>query len=498
MRKLVLSQALALLTTYAVSAEQLDHVGRFVDQSKRLFGLPYGTALAVVKDDEVIYQHYSGYADIEAKTKVDADTIFYTASVTKPLFALNVLISEHNGKLDTTAPLPSLYPNLRFENLDVSRINASHLLSHTSAINPEPMVWPLAYTGLHDIPLRQRLLSQITLSPDSAFGEYDYSNVGYTVLSVWYDQQQRNSWQDSLDQQVYAPLGMTQTSSRMSDIQKQNWTFARPYSISAANPEQALYLTKKDNTMHAAGGTITTANDLAQVLIAQLNKGQINGKQVIPAAVIQKSHQPLTAIPNPKKRKRDFTREHYSWGWNMGHFGEQRIYHHGGGFAGASAHVSFMPDKGLGVVLLNNDGRLGDAMNNLIAQAVYKTLLENDNDTHPLMQKVEDLKGKVDGFLAHVSEQRRTRLGQSLRLSLPLTRYTGTYTHPLAGTITVTALKESLNVNWGNLRGVAEFYDKEEHVRLELVPEQGKVMGFEQQNGIPQRIRFADMLFTRE
>ncbi|WP_448554732.1 serine hydrolase [Thalassotalea montiporae] len=492
--------------SFAQSKQTKQVFDQLVQQARSPFSLPFGTSIAVIKGDQVIYQGSFGYQDIAAERIVEPNTKFYIASVTKPIFALNALLSEHQGELNTKATLAALFPTLKFSQIDTTKVNTQHLLSHTSGLDGNSMVWPLAYTGLHNSELRKLLIAQVSASTESQLGEFDYTNLGYTMLSQWYEQTLKTPWQESLNRQIFTPLKMTASSATLADNPPNKKPYALPYSSSAAIPEQPIYLMKTAQTMHAAGGVISSTQDLARFVIAQLNQGQIDGQQVFPPEVISKSHQPLVQVPNPKNKQRVFSRDAYGWGWYIGKYqaGEQtfQVLHHNGGYPGASAHLSFLPEQNLGVVILNNEGRLGDALNKHIADAIYRYLLSGHaeerlailNDLHTSIQK---LASAFNGFVDKVSTTRQARQSQPLKLTLPLASYAGTYHHQLAGDIEIKVKKNRLNVSWGILHANAEAYDKANSVRLELVPEMGKVMQFSVNDKKVSQLTFADMQFTK-
>ena len=111
--------ALALLLPQAQAApanpDAFDPLAQAIETFKRDTRYPAGTAVIVVKDGKIAYQGYFGLADIAAKTAVDADTVFYIASATKPFFALNALLAAHAGSLDTRTSLQAMFPAARFD-----------------------------------------------------------------------------------------------------------------------------------------------------------------------------------------------------------------------------------------------------------------------------------------------------------------------------------------------------------------------------------------------
>lgn len=485
--------AAAILTTQAATAAEPDFNGlaRAIQATKDATAFPAGTAVIVVKDGKVLYQGYFGYADIQAKTPVSADTAFYIASATKPFFALDTLLAEHAGKLDTRTTLQAMFPEARFTGFDASAITARQLLTHTAGLDNMPLVWATAYTGLHDAGLRHRLLLETRPNAEAPTGTFDYTNVGYNIASVWLDEATGTPWQDQLASRIFKPLGMTRTTARASDAETGGWPVAKPYSFAAADRTQPLYLRKTDATMHAAGGMLSTAPDLATFLIAQLADGKLGRKQVLPAAVVRASH---IRQASTDSRYLDFPRDGYAWGWYTGEYQGRRMLHHFGGFAGFHAHLSFMPGENIGLVVLNNEDMLGARLTNLIAEYAYAVALDDAGIATNAPARFAKLAEDALKLEQSAAGQRDKIRGRAWQLSLPRQAYAGRYTHPSLGEVTVSVdAEDGMHLRWGQLRAEATGFDKPDHVRVEFVPGSGEVLAFVATNGTVEAMVYDDL-----
>lgn len=132
----------------------------------------------MVKDRRVVYESYFGYAGIARRRPVDRDTAFYIASVTKPFFALNALLLEHRGAVDTRTSLQAMFPCAAFAGIDADAITARNLLEHTSGLGNAPLIWATALSGMHDAASRKRLVAHLRPNADAATGTFKYTNVG--------------------------------------------------------------------------------------------------------------------------------------------------------------------------------------------------------------------------------------------------------------------------------------------------------------------------------
>lgn len=488
---LLLFASPAMAAAPSAFAPLADALQRFKDDTAHRTG----TAVVVVKDGKVAYEGYFGHADIAGKVPVDRDTAFYIASATKPFVALHALLGEHAGTLDTDVSLQAMYPDARFDGFDAGAVTLRDLLVHTSGVENVPLVWATAYSGVHDAPSRRRLAAATQAHPEATRGTFEYANVGYNLYSIWLDARSDMRWQAQLQRDVFGPLGMTRTTASISQAEARGWTLARPYSFAAADRDVPLYLAKADNTMHAAGGLVSTAPDLARFLQAQLDAGRVDGEQRLPASVVANSHQRQAGTDD---RYLDFPRDGYAWGWYTGAYKERRMLHHFGSFPGFHAHLSFMPDAGVGLVVLHNEDMLGARLANVIADIAYGIAFDEPGIGAKVSARFDELAQQARKLEAAARAHRQDVAARPLQLSLPMAAYAGIYTHPLLGDITIgLEADRALAFRWGRLAATATGYAEQDHVRVELVPNSGNVVAFGLSHGTVATLRLDGMPFSK-
>jgi len=474
----------------AVRAADFRLLDNQLKELKTSAGLPFGTAIALVQDGKVVYQHYSGYADIAAQQAVTADTAFYIASATKPFEALSVLLVAKQRKLNLNTNLQAMFPQQKFVGFDATKVSLSQLLSHQSGLDNPALVWATAYTGLHHPKLLEQLAGQTAPDPESQLGQFSYSNVGYNLTSIWQDRVTGQAWQQALQQQIFTPLQMNHSTAYASVAKAGHWPLALPYSLAGAAPAEPLYLRKVDQTMHAAGGMLSTAPDLAKFLLAQMRPGS-----GLDWSVVQQSQQQQASTASSYG---DFQRSGYAWGWYLGRYKQQQLLHHFGGFAGFNSHLSFMPERGLGLVILHNEDMLAKDLNDLIADYCYGLLLAEAGRAEQLRQGVASLQKKLAKLpQRRAMEQKKVASRQQL-LTLPVDRYVGHYSHPLLGTIEVrNQTANQLSLHWGQLHTKATGFDRTDMVRVEWVPNSGRLVKFKLQDRQVKQLSFDDLIFTK-
>ncbi|MGH8077131.1 MAG: serine hydrolase domain-containing protein [Lysobacter sp.] len=492
---MVVVLAVVSFPAIAASAHGFNELAGFIQRTKDATALPSGTAVAVVKNGKVIYEGYFGFADINGKKPVDRDTAFYIASTTKPFVALNALLKAEEGRLDTQTSLQAMFPEIRFNGFDATSVTVKDLLVHSSGVENQSLVWATAFSGVHDAQSRRALVAASYRDGDGALGTFNYTNVGYNILSVWLDQKLAMPWQDQLDEAIFQPLDMRRTSAYISEAEAKGWPLAKPYSFAGVHPNAPLYLSKADDTMHAAGGLVSTAPDLAKFLIAQLADGKYAGKQIFHGSVITQSHVPQVVTDSSYL---DFKRTGYAWGWYTGDYKRKSMLHHFGGFAGFHAHLSFIPEANVGLVVLNNEDVLSARLTNLIADYVYGVLLDEPAISSKMSNRFDELLVQAWEGKSATAKHRDMIQARAWHLSQPLEAYVGTYTNDLLGEVIV-ELNNDKNpvVRWGRLAAVATGYDGTDQVRVEFAPNEGVVLSFVVKDGRVDAISFAHAKFKK-
>lgn len=495
MKKII---AMLIATAIFIPCQATDFSGlsEFVKQSKLDAAMPSGTAIAIIKGDKIVYQGNFGYADIAAKLKVDKDTVFYTASITKPFFALATLLKEKQGDISESTTMAKLFPDLNFAHIDANKVQVKHLLAHTSALENNPMGMAVTYSGNHNKAIRRQFVEQTYASKESQLNEFDYNNLGYNILSVWFEKHYDQDWQQTLQETVFSPLKMTHTSAYMSDAKKHGWTVAKPYSVLNANRYEPLYLSKKDNTMHSAGGMISTAKDMARLLIAQMNQGKVDSKQVFPADVIEKSQK---MVATTDRKYGDFKRTGYAWGWYTGPYKGQQMRHHFGQVGGTHTHLSYIPSLKIGIVILNNEDVLSGRFTGLIADYAYSEMLKETGTGQRLKNSADKLIGQFKAYEIKLAKKAKVIANRKWQLSLPMSAYQGSYYNKEHGGFEVTynSKQQTLSAAWGNLQATATAADKLDSMRVELVPQNPSIAQFGLNNNKVNTVSLEGVTFNK-
>jgi len=185
------------------------------------------------------------------------------------------------------------------------------------------------------------------------------------------------------------------------------------------------------------GAIVSSVEDMSHWLIALMNDGKYEGRQVIPADVLKATLAPAIALPNTAAETRGFweiLNSAYGMGrWTASYRGRLLAYH-GGDLPGFHSQVSYMPKEGIGVIVFV----IGDhcaGLYNIVSYNVYERLLGMDETPWSARQLETRLKAKKAG-----TEARAKAGGERVPNTKPshaIADYAGEYEHPAYGLLKV-------------------------------------------------------------
>lgn len=434
-------------------------------------------AIVVIKDDKPIFVRAYGMADREAGIKADANTMFYIASSTKSFTALAAALLDRDGKIKLGDPITKYAEGITFKNPIPDKVTVRDLLVHTSGLDNDPLTFRMAYSGESADKDMANVFAGATTYSDTAYGKYKYDNLGYNIYAVLLQNHMKKKWQDLLQERVFDPLGMGHTTAYISKAGAKKWNVAAPYIFSTESGKAARApLTKTDSNMQSAGGLFASASDIGRWLNMNINGGKLDGKQVFPADVIRAAH---TGYTKTTRDAPPFTGDgEYGLGWQIGKYKNEKVIYHHGGFPGYRSHISFMPDKRIGVAVLVNDGSIGGRTSHMIATYAYDWWLGSENFEADYARQLQDLVASYDQGKRQMIAAAADRAKRTWQLSMPREAYSGKYANEYFGTIDIKNVGDQLAVTMGNIKCVATAFTEPETIRVEMVPGSGEVIKF--------------------
>ncbi len=311
-------------------------------EAKRIASHVPGLALAIVKDDKVIFIKGFGMRDLEGKLPVTADTLFAIGSCTKAFTSMAATIAQERGKLSLHDSPKKYLPYFKLEDLDLEgRVTLADMLSHRTGL--------MAY---NDFPWATSVLrrdqvirSLADAKPTAKLGEkFQYNNIMFLAAGECVAAAMQMSYEDLIRNLIFQPLGMNLSNLTKRDMLRAS-DHATGYDIT--DPlKPALRLDMRDIANIAPAGAInSSASDMARWVRLMLNGGALDGARLVSEQGFKDlvtAH--IEAGPNRS----------YGYGWVLDSWKGHREIWHNGGIDGFNSHLAMLPDDHLGFILLTN------------------------------------------------------------------------------------------------------------------------------------------------
>jgi CubicO group peptidase (beta-lactamase class C family) len=300
-----------------------------------------------------VYGAGFGVRQVGNTDAVDADTVFQLASLSKSLGATVVAHQMGSGVISWDTPIVN---NLPWFVLDdgwvTSHVTIADMFAHRSGL-PDHAGDDLEDLGYDRAQVLQRLRF---LKLNSFRDEFAYTNFGPTAAAEAVAAESHADWATLSEQALYAPLGMTRTSSRFSDfIDRPNHAVNH---VRIGGAFEAKYQRQPD-AQSPAGGVSSSANDMARWMALVLNGGVYDGSRIIPERALRLAM--IAEVVVSSSRAIDAKATLYGYGFGVGVLPSGRVViSHSGMFAmGAATHFLLIPSLNLGIVALSNAEPIG-------------------------------------------------------------------------------------------------------------------------------------------
>ena len=253
-----------------------------------------GAVTMVVGPDRIIALEAFGLADIASGRPMRKDSLFWIASMTKPITAMGVLMLVEEGKLGLDDPVEKYLPSFKAQKLATPTgpvptprpVTIRDLLTHTSGLSAASLT--AANQPVDTVPLAAMVDHSGRTPLISAPGaKWAYSNTGINALGRIIEVVSGQPYPDFVQKRFFDPLDMNSTSFWPDDTLQAS--LATPYRkdkatgklIAAGNSRFSNPLQNRARTAIPAGGLFSTANDLAQLCQMILRGGELDGHRFL-------------------------------------------------------------------------------------------------------------------------------------------------------------------------------------------------------------------------
>jgi CubicO group peptidase (beta-lactamase class C family) len=450
--------ALAVLcTTFQISIHGQGNSAPAIDVTQKLAGFDAfmektmkewnapGIGVGIVVGDKLVFAKGYGYRDYEKKLPITAQTMFPIASNTKLFTAVAAGTLVEEGKLNWDRPIKESVPTIEFYNSYLNNtITLRDMLSHRTGITRHDSIWYKSQYSTKELFERLKYLDPKE-SPRQIFL---YNNMMYAGVGYATELESGKPWPQYVRERILQPLDMKSTGFTIAEMLKQP-DYGVPYTERRDSFElyKIPYYEDTDG-LAAAGAIVSNIEDLSHWLIALMNNGQYNGKQVLPAKVLDATLQPAIALPNAGAQVRgwwEVLNQAYGMGrWTASYRG-RLITFHGGDLPGFHSQISFMPNEHIGVIVFVIGNHIAP-LYNPISYNVYERLLSMDET--PWTQRLLDI--RLKNKKANMEARAKAGFGRvpNTRPSHELADYVGDYDHPAYGTLKISMKDNALRFDF--------------------------------------------------
>jgi CubicO group peptidase (beta-lactamase class C family) len=323
-----------------------------------------GAVTVVVTKDKAIHFETTGAADVAAKRQMGPDTLFWIASMTKPVTGVAILMLQDEGKLKVADPVAKYLPefaNLKTPSGKPANLTLAQILTHTSGLGEAGREAAQQAKTLADlVPLW--LAAPMQYEPGT---KWQYCQSGINAAGRIVEVVSGLTFDAFLQKRLFDPLGMSNTTFYPTGEQRARLAtgYAKNKDTGALDPVPPRpEFGPRDRPPQGNGGLYSTGPDYARFCQLLLNDGTLGGRRYLSAAAMKFLATPQTGnLPTGFFQNETYGNRGPNYGWGIGtcilrtpHPGVAEMlspgsYGHGGAW-GTQAWID--PVKGVAYVMM--------------------------------------------------------------------------------------------------------------------------------------------------
>jgi len=428
--------ALLLSATIAVpTLGQLPRdLDRYIEQVRQDFGV-VGLAVAVVKDDSVVYAKGFGLREFGRPEPVDQNSLFAIGSNSKAFTSAAIGILVDEGRMSWDDRVVEHLPWFQLYDPYVTQeITVRDLLSHRSGLGRRGDAnWYATDFDRKEVVRRIRFLE-----PNSSFrSQAGYQNTMFLAAGLVVEAETGMTWDEFIKSRIFHPLGMTRSKTSTLDLANDD-NVASPHHIFSDGVTRPIPHRNLDNVA-PAGSIYSSVWEMTHWLRLMLGEGEYADTRILSDSVVREVHSPDVIYPMGRQAQQLFPSTHFSLyglGWGLRDYQGHLLATHTGGIDGMLSQVMLVPEEELGIVVLTNTTRSGSSAHNAITYQIVDAYLGAPAKDWKATFLEQDRQQRQAAETA-LRRRMETRV-EGTSPSLSLSAYAGTYEDDMYGTATVT------------------------------------------------------------
>lgn len=320
-------------------------------------------SIGIIKNDSVIYQQ--SYSKDNSQ---EHNSLFYIGSLTKSFTALAIMQLVEKGEVNLNDSIKKYFPWIDVKDgVSLDKITIETLLNQTSGFSTFDGLKNFNNWDSSELALEKaiRNLHNVSLVSNPS-EEFNYSNLNYQILGLVIEKVSGLSYSQYIQKYIFDKLGMKYSSASLDSI---NVDFmAQGHRLWFGHAFKSNF--PFNHVMLPAGYIVSNIGDMSRYLIAQLNNGQYENRQIFAPSIIEKIQMPSATVIKDKL--------HYGFGWFINTETESRS--HLGVVPGYTSAMIIYPKQNLGLIVLTNamSYTFGKSELNSIADGIMDILKGNE------------------------------------------------------------------------------------------------------------------------
>lgn len=408
-------------------------VHAYVESIRREWGV-VGLAVAVVKDDALVYTEGFGEREKGSGALVDADTLFAIGSNTKAFTAAGLGILVDEKKVAWNDPVIAHLPWFQLYDPWVTRqITLRDLLSHRSGLGRRGDAnWYATDFSREEVARRIR-----HLRPSASFrSEAGYQNTMFLAAGLVTEAVTGTSWDEWTKSRILRPIGMDRSRTSVRELVGMD-NVASPHET--LDGEIVAVPHRNIDNIAPAGAIVSSVREMALWMRLLLGNGDFEGKRILSEDVVREMMTPNIMYPLPPTANKLYPSTHFStYGLGLGlrDYRGRLVATHTGGIDGMLSQVLLVPEEDLGIVVLTNTSPSGATAFGPITYRILDAYLGADGEVDwPVVTREVEAAQKKQAEDARNKRDASRVSGTSP--SLALEKYAGDYEDPMYGTISI-------------------------------------------------------------
>lgn len=298
-----------------------------------------GAVVAVISNDKVLYAKAFGLANVETNAAMEKDMLFRIGSTTKMFTAAALVRLSESGKIKLNEPIGNKVKGLSPR---LAQVTPHYLLSNSAGVSD--FAPPFISNDDEALGKMVRGWKDDVLFADQ--GEiYSYSSPGFWLSGYVVEDLAGKPYGDAMDDLIFKPLGMSRTTLR--PLLAMTYPMASGHNVGGDGVPVIIRPFYNNVAQWPAGSIFSNIGDLSRWVIAFMNEGRLDGKQILSPSMIKQMSTPHIAVPGE-------TDSFYAYGLTMFRYQGLEFVAHGGFSRGYGSMIQMVPARKFAVIVLTN------------------------------------------------------------------------------------------------------------------------------------------------